>query len=80
MFSTDVLVCSVCGHLFSDWRIETYLRNDWRLRRGILFPNMGDRIIYGSGHHHLHRRFALSIDDMYFTFFKLVTYEWLCAS
>jgi hypothetical protein len=22
--STDVPVCSVCGHLFSDWRIENY--------------------------------------------------------
>jgi hypothetical protein len=48
--STDVPVFSVYGHLFSGWRIATYLRrsvHDWRTRRGILFPYMGGCIIYG---------------------------------
>jgi hypothetical protein len=48
--STYVQVFSVCGLLFSGWSIETYLWRSvhgWRLRRGILFPYMGGRIIYG---------------------------------
>jgi hypothetical protein len=48
---TGVSVLSVHGHLYRGWRIETYIRRfvyGWRLRRGILFPNMGGRIVFGS--------------------------------
>jgi hypothetical protein len=48
--STGPLVHSVCGHLYSVWRIATFIQrsvHDWKLRRGILFPNMDGRIAYG---------------------------------
>jgi hypothetical protein len=63
---------SVCDHLFSGWRIETYLWrsvHDWRLRRGILFPNMCDRIIYRLVPYLLLRQFTITRYDMYFAFF-----------
>jgi hypothetical protein len=41
----------------------------WRIRQGILFPNMGDRIIYGLDLHLLLRRFTLAHSGMYFVFF-----------
>ena len=50
--STDVPGRFVYGPLYSEWRIETCLRrcvHDWRLRRGILLPNMGDSMILGLG-------------------------------
>ena len=49
--STELLVLSVCGPLCSGWRTATSLRrcvHVWKLRRGILFPNMDGRIAYGS--------------------------------
>jgi hypothetical protein len=39
--SANVSVFSVCGHLFSGWRITTCLRrsvHSWRLRGGYFFP------------------------------------------
>jgi hypothetical protein len=69
--STGVLVCSVCGHLFSGWRIETYLWrcvHNWRLRRGILSPYMDSRIIYRSVHHRHLRKITIAQNDMYFAF------------
>ena len=50
--STDVPGRFVYGPLYSEWRIETCLRrcvHDWRLRRGILLPNMGGSMILGLG-------------------------------
>ena len=51
--STDVPGLFVYGPLYNAWRIETNLRRcvyDWRLRRGILLPNMGGSMILGLGH------------------------------
>jgi hypothetical protein len=65
--STDALARSVCGHLFSGWRTETYLRrsvHDWRIRIGILFSYMGGCIIYGLVHHHLLRRSTIAQTDI----------------
>jgi hypothetical protein len=48
--STELLVRSVCGHLCNVRRIATFIRmsvHDWKLRRGILFPNIDGRIAYG---------------------------------
>jgi hypothetical protein len=42
-------VHSVCGRLCNASRIATFIRrfvHDWKLRRGILFPNMDGRIAY----------------------------------
>jgi hypothetical protein len=47
--STGLSVHSVCGRLCSVSRIATFIRrfvHDWKLRRGIFFPNMNDRIAY----------------------------------
>jgi hypothetical protein len=69
--STCVHVCSVCGHLFSGWRIETYLWrcvHNWRLQRGILSPYMDSRIIYRSVHHRHLRKITIAQNDMYFVF------------
>jgi hypothetical protein len=68
----DVPLRSVCGHLFSGWRIETCLQrsvHDWRLRRGIFFPHMGGRIIFGLVLLQLLRRFTIARNDMYFAFY-----------
>jgi hypothetical protein len=49
--STELPVHSVCGRLCSIYRIATSIRrsvHDWKLRQGILFPNMDGRIAYGS--------------------------------
>jgi hypothetical protein len=65
--STGVQVCSVYGHLFSGWGIETYLQrsvHNWRLRRGILFPNIDDHIIYGLVRRSNFRHFTLTLYDM----------------
>jgi hypothetical protein len=84
--STDVPVFSIYGHLFSGWRIATCLRryvHGWRLRRGILFPYMGDRIIYGSVLR-LHLRRSTIVHAWYiFRLFQLLipeTFGWLCTS
>jgi hypothetical protein len=47
--STELSVLSVCGLLCGVWRAETYLWRSvhvWKLRRGILFPNIDCRIAY----------------------------------
>jgi hypothetical protein len=47
--STELLVHSVCDRLCSVHMIATFIRryvHDWKLRRGILFPNMTGRIAY----------------------------------
>jgi hypothetical protein len=49
--STELLVHSVCGRLCGIYRIATSIRrsvHDWKLRRGVLFPNMDGRITYRS--------------------------------
>jgi hypothetical protein len=48
--STELLVHSVCGRLCNVHRIATFIWSSvhvWKLRRGILFPNMDGRIAYG---------------------------------
>jgi hypothetical protein len=42
--STELLVHSIYGRLYSVLRRSV---DDWKLRRGILFSNMADRIAYG---------------------------------
>jgi hypothetical protein len=69
-FYTGALVCSVYGCLYNGWSTATCLRrfiHGWRLRRGIIFPNMVGCIISRLDHHHL-RRFAISQSDMYLVF------------
>jgi hypothetical protein len=69
--SLGVPVFSVCGHLFSGWSTMIYLRRSvhgWRLRRGILFPYMSGRIIYGLVLHLHLRRSTITQFDMYFSF------------
>jgi hypothetical protein len=66
--STDVQVFFVCGYLFSAWKTEIYLRRSvhgWRLRRGILFPYMGDSIVYGLKPHPPLRCYMIHRCDMY---------------
>jgi hypothetical protein len=46
----ELLVHSVYGRLCSVYRIAPFIRrsvHDWKLLRGILFPNMDSRIAYG---------------------------------
>jgi hypothetical protein len=48
--SSGAPVRSDYGRLFKKWRITTCLRRSvhaWKLQRGILFPNMGGRIVSG---------------------------------
>jgi hypothetical protein len=50
LLSTELLVHSIYGRLCSVYRIATFIWrsvHDWKLRRGILFPNMDGRIAYG---------------------------------
>jgi hypothetical protein len=47
--STELLAHSICGRLCNVYKIETFIWrsvHDWKLRRGILFPNMVGRIAY----------------------------------
>ena len=62
--STCVLICSVHGRLFNEWRIETCLwrfLHSWSVRRGIFFPNMGGGMTFGLDrlHVYIHRRFYM---------------------
>jgi hypothetical protein len=69
---TDVPVFSIYGHLWSGWKIVTYLRRSvhgWRLRREMLFPHMGGSIIYGLNLPLLLRRSTFALFDMYFIFY-----------
>jgi hypothetical protein len=71
--STGVYIHSVYGRLYRGWRIETYLWrsvHDWRLRREILFLNIGGCIVYALDL--LFRRFTIAPYDMQFPFFHLV--------
>ena len=67
--STDVPGLFVYGPLYNVWRIETCLWrcvHDWRLRRGILLPNMGGSMILGLDHRGF-RRYT-NILSLYFAF------------
>ena len=71
--STDVPGLFVYGPLYNVWRIETCLWrcvHDWRLRRGILLPNMGGNMILGLAHLRF-RCYTYSV-SLYFAFLIFV--------
>ena len=71
--STGVPGLFVYGPLYNVWRIEACLRrcvHDWRIRRGILLPNMCGSMILGLAHLRF-RRYTYSV-SLYFTFLIFV--------
>jgi hypothetical protein len=76
---TGVPVLFVYGRLFSGRSTETYLRrsmHSWRLRRGILFPNMGGSIIYGLNLHRRRRCCIWSFCHVICRFIFWIVYLW----
>ena len=71
---TDVPGLFVYGPLYNAWRIEACLRrcvHDWRLRRGILLPNMGGSMILGLAP----LRFRRYMDPSCFLYFAFLSLD-----
>jgi hypothetical protein len=71
-------ICFVYGHLQPLENRGLFMEavHNYRLRRAILFLNMGGRKIYKLVHHHLFRRFAIALNDMYFVFYSRLRNCW----
>jgi hypothetical protein len=54
--------------------VSTTGKNHDLFTKVCIFSNMGDRIIFVLGHHHL-KRFAVSINDIYFPSLSLVFWD-----